>query len=144
VRAVFADTFYWVALTNPDDSRYQDALDLDDLLTGAVIVTTDEILAEFMTFFSAGPCQRSRAAAIVRSLLADSEVRVISQSRESFLSGLSLYEARPDKLHPDGLHFHADDAKGRADRGSHQRLAFRAGRLQRSVSRLVKRLPALP
>lgn len=97
MRAVFADTFYWVALTNPDDSRYQDALDLDDLLTGAVIVTTDEILTEFMTFFSAGPWQRSRAAATVRSLLADSEVRVISQSRESFLSGLSLYEARPDK-----------------------------------------------
>jgi uncharacterized protein len=46
VKAVFADTFYWVALTNPDDSRYQDALALDDVLTGAVIVKTDEILTE--------------------------------------------------------------------------------------------------
>jgi len=57
----------------------------------------DEILTEFMTFFSADPWQRSRAAATVRSLLADPEIRVIPQSHESFLAGLSLYEARPDK-----------------------------------------------
>ena len=97
MRAVFADTFYWVALTNPDDSRYQDALALDNILSGAAIATTDEILTEFMTFFSADPWQRNRAAATVRSLLANPEVRVIPQSRESFLAGLSLYEARPDK-----------------------------------------------
>ena len=97
MRAVFADTFYWVALTNPDDSRYQDALALDRILAGAAIATTDEILTEFMTFFSADPWQRNRAAATVRSLLANPAVRVIPQSRESFLAGLSLYEARPDK-----------------------------------------------
>jgi uncharacterized protein len=97
VRAVFADTFYWVALTNPDDSRYQDAIALDNVLAGAVIFTTDEILTEFMTFFSADPWQRSRAAATVRSLLTDPEVRVVPQTRESFLAGINLYEARPDK-----------------------------------------------
>jgi predicted nucleic acid-binding protein len=97
VRTVFADTFYWVALTNPEDSRHQDALALDNVLAATRIVTTDEILTEFMTFFSADPWQRSRAAATVRSLLAEPEIRVIPQSRESFLAGLSLYEARPDK-----------------------------------------------
>jgi predicted nucleic acid-binding protein len=97
VKAVFADTFYWVALTNPGDSRYQDAIALDSVLADAVIFTTDEILTEFMTFFSADPWQRSRAAMTVRSLLANPEVRVVPQSRESFLSGMSLYEARPDK-----------------------------------------------
>jgi uncharacterized protein len=50
-----------------------------------------------MTFFSADPWQRSRAAATVHSLLANPDVRVIPQSRESFLAGMSLYEARPDK-----------------------------------------------
>jgi hypothetical protein len=39
VKTVFADTFYWVALTNPDDSRYQDAVALENVLAGAVIVT---------------------------------------------------------------------------------------------------------
>lgn len=48
-------------------------------------------------FFSADPWQRIRAAATVRSLLTDPEVRVIPQSRESFLAGLNLYETRPDK-----------------------------------------------
>jgi predicted nucleic acid-binding protein len=97
VKALFADTFYWVALTNPDDSRYRDALALDDIVAGTVIVTTDEILTEFMTFFSGDSWQRNRAVATVRSLLANPGVRVIPQSRESFLSGLSLFEARPDK-----------------------------------------------
>ena len=94
---MFADTFYWVALTNPDDFRYQDALALDDVLAGAIIFTTDEILTEFMTFFSARPWQRSRAASTVRSLLVDPAVRVIPQSRASFLAGLELYAPRPDK-----------------------------------------------
>jgi uncharacterized protein len=97
VRAVFADTFYWVALTNPEDSHFHDALAIDGNLVGAAITTTDEILTEFLTFYSADPWMRSRAAATVRSLLANPDVRIISQSRESFLSGLSLYEARPDK-----------------------------------------------
>jgi uncharacterized protein len=97
VRSVFADTFYWVALTNPGDSRFQDAIALDDALAGATICTTDEILTEFMTFFSADPRLRSRAVATVRSLLANPEVRIIPQSRESFLAGMALYDPRPDK-----------------------------------------------
>jgi uncharacterized protein len=97
VRAIFADTFFWVALANPEDSRYPDALALDNVLSDALIVTTDEILTEFMTFFSADPWQRNRAAATVRSLFAEPEVRVFPQRRDSFLAGLSLYEARPDK-----------------------------------------------
>ena len=97
MRAVFADTFYWVALTNPDDSRYREAIGLDNALAGATIVTTDEILTEFMTFFSADPWLRHRAAVTVRRLLLDTAVQVIPQTRESFLAGLSLFEARPDK-----------------------------------------------
>jgi len=97
VRAVFADTFYWVALTNPDDTRYHDAVALGRTLTGATIVTTDEVLAEFMTFFSGDPWQRAHAVTTVRRLFQRSEIRIIEQSRESFLSGLALYEARPHK-----------------------------------------------
>jgi ABC-type cobalamin transport system ATPase subunit len=65
VKTVFADTFYWVALTNPDDSRYADAVSLDSTLAGATIATTDEILTEFMTYFSGHAWQRKRAAATV-------------------------------------------------------------------------------
>jgi uncharacterized protein len=38
-----------------------------------------------------------RAAASVRRWLASPEVTVIHQTRELFLEGLTLYEARPDK-----------------------------------------------
>ena len=97
MKSVFADAFYWVALTNPDDTRYRDAVAFDKVLTTTTIVTTDEVLAEFVTFFSADPRQRGRAAATVRRLLVHPAMRVIPQSRESFLSGVDLYEARPDK-----------------------------------------------
>ena len=97
MKAVFADTFYWVALTNPDDSRYHDAGAMDHTLADARILTTDEVLAEFLTFFSSDPWLRNRAAETVRALLCDPDVRVIAQSRESFLAGLDLYAARPDK-----------------------------------------------
>jgi hypothetical protein len=50
--AVFADTFYWVALTDPDDALYEPAVHIEALLAGRSIVTTDEVLGEFLTFFS--------------------------------------------------------------------------------------------
>jgi uncharacterized protein len=40
---------------------------------------------------------RYKAALNVQDILRDSTVRVVPQSRESFLAGLELYRARPDK-----------------------------------------------
>jgi len=97
VKAIFADTFFWVALTNPSDSRYRDAVAVDGLLAGTTLFTTDEVLAEFLTFFAGDDWLRDRAARTVLELLQDPEMRVIPQSRESFLDGLELYRQRPDK-----------------------------------------------
>jgi uncharacterized protein len=97
VKAVFADTFYWVELTNPADSRYHDALALDDTLAAITIVTTDEVLGEFLTFFAGDDWLRTRAARTVLELLKAPDVEVIPQSRESFLEGLELYRQPPDK-----------------------------------------------
>jgi predicted nucleic acid-binding protein len=95
--AVFADTFFWIALTNPADSRHREAHILDASLAGTRIVTTDEVLAEFLTFFASDPWLRNRAARTVQRLLAKRSVRLIPQSRQSFLAGLELYVSRPDK-----------------------------------------------
>jgi uncharacterized protein len=95
--AIFADTFYWVALTDPNDSLYKKAAALDQRLAGALLVTTDEVLIEFLTFFSGDPWLRERAEKTVRSLLSDPSVHVIPQSRASFLAGFELYAARRDK-----------------------------------------------
>jgi predicted nucleic acid-binding protein len=96
VKAVFADTFFWVALTNPADPHYRDAVARAEALAGVEITTTDEVLSEFLTFFAADERLRNRAARSVSALLQEGNVRVFPQSG-SFLSGLELYRARPDK-----------------------------------------------
>jgi predicted nucleic acid-binding protein len=96
--ALFADTYYWVALADFADSAHQRALILTSERAASRIVTTDEVLTEYLTFFSSAPeSLRREAAESVEGLLASSVVRVIPQSRQSFLAGLRLYRARPDK-----------------------------------------------
>ena len=48
MRAFFADTFYWIALTAAGDAAYERAHEV----TGD-IVTIDEVLTEYLTFFAA-------------------------------------------------------------------------------------------
>lgn len=96
--ALFADTFYWIALADFADSAHQRALALTAELAGSRIVTTDEVLSEYLTFFSTAPeVLRREVAESVEDVLSSSQIRVIPQSRESFLAGLQLYRARPDK-----------------------------------------------
>lgn len=95
---VFADTFYWAALLNPRDSLHQEAVAAGKSLNKTTVVTTDEVLIEVLTFFAgSGPQVRERTASFVRSLYLDPQVEIKAQSRDSFLAGLDLYEARLDK-----------------------------------------------
>ena len=55
MNAVFADSFYWVALADPSGPRYQDDLKAESDLVGARIVTTDEVLSEFLRFSRGTP-----------------------------------------------------------------------------------------
>jgi predicted nucleic acid-binding protein len=96
--ALFADTFYWIALADSNDSSHRRALALTKERLDAPIVTTDEVLAEYLTFFAAAPEQMRRKAVInAHRILEDPGVHVIPQSRASLLSGMALYAARPDK-----------------------------------------------
>ena len=97
MRAVFADTFYWIALSNPAESRYRHALALDAKNAGLVILTTDEVLSEFLTFFAGDRWLRERAIAAVKALARNRRVHIIPQTRESFQAGFDLYASRPDK-----------------------------------------------
>ena len=96
--ALFADTFYWIALSDTTDSAHRLALELTSRVRDVPIVTTDEVLSEYLTFFAtAHERMRRKALAHARRVVENPGVRVIPQSRESFLSGMDLYEARPDK-----------------------------------------------
>ncbi|MBI3681151.1 MAG: type II toxin-antitoxin system VapC family toxin [Acidobacteria bacterium] len=95
---VFADTVYWIATVRPNDPWTASANRARELLGGARLVTTDEVLVEFLTALSGGGERlREQAAKMARALLAHPGVDVIPQSHESFLRGLALYQTRPDK-----------------------------------------------
>jgi predicted nucleic acid-binding protein len=98
MKALFADKFYWIALADVSDSSHRRALTITAENAHSPIVTTNEVLTEYLTFFATAPEPFRRGAAEgVERLLANSVIRVIPQSRESFRAGLQLYRARPDK-----------------------------------------------
>ncbi len=98
MRIVFVDTFYWVALANPRDDWHARVKDFSQSLEQTRFITTDEILVEFLALLrNLGPEMRRAAVRLARGVLQDPNTRVIPQTRTSFLSGLALYEARPDK-----------------------------------------------
>ena len=97
MKAVFADTFYRIALTNPRDGFHDRVLEFSRSLRPQFIVTTDEVLTELLTFSAADPQLRLEASLVVNDVLADENVRVIPQTRRSSLAGFALYQSRPDK-----------------------------------------------
>ena len=98
MRRLFADAFYWIALLNRRDAWYGRVVAVSRTLGSRRLVTTEWVLAEFLTFYSAaGEAPRQRAAAKTRELLDDPDVQIFSASQASFLDGLALYESRPDK-----------------------------------------------
>ena len=95
---IFADSFYWIASTHPADNWHQGVRAFTATLKQVQIVTTDEVLVEVLTFFSIrGSQMRQQAVQLVRRATIDSKIQIVPQTRESFLTGVALYDARPDK-----------------------------------------------
>jgi predicted nucleic acid-binding protein len=98
MRAVFADTYFWIALADVSDGAHERALSMAAEYGNAEFVTTDEVLVEYLTFFAgADERLRSRAVQHVKRVLESPGVRVVPQTRNTFLEGLALFDARPDK-----------------------------------------------
>jgi predicted nucleic acid-binding protein len=98
MNGLFADTFYWIALTDLNDSSHRLAMSVTSARIDSPIVTTDEVLAEYLTFFATGAADlRHKAVITAYRILKDPGVRVVPQSRESFLAGMALYSTRLDK-----------------------------------------------
>lgn len=98
MRTVFADTFYWISLANPNDEWHSTVMHVSRTLSQAQLVTTDEVLTEFLTYYSGfGTAHRATATTLVRRVLQNPNTRTIPQTRSSFERALRLYESRPDK-----------------------------------------------
>ena len=95
---VFADAAYWIAILRSDDQWHRTALMARGKLGAVTLVTTEEVLTEALTGLSRyGSGLRTEAVGMVRDILRSPEVRVVQQTHDSFLDGLSKYEQRSDK-----------------------------------------------
>jgi uncharacterized protein len=98
MRTVFVDTFYWVALTNTHDQWHHQALAASRRLQRVRLVTTEEVLTEYLNFLAGGGSHlRRRAREGLRRMTSNHNVEIVPQTHESFQAGLDLYEQRPDK-----------------------------------------------
>jgi uncharacterized protein len=98
MRRVFVDTNYWAALFVPGDQWREEAQAVSADLGPARLVTTEEVLAEFLNFAaSSGTHVRRLAAQAVRAIAGNLDAEIIPQSHETFEEGLALYEQRSDK-----------------------------------------------
>jgi predicted nucleic acid-binding protein len=94
----FADTFYWIAVANPNDVWHARVFAWEAAHANGRFVTTEEILSELLTWFAGtGPAGRAHASAMVRGIMGDPLIQVLPQTSAEFAAALALYEARPDK-----------------------------------------------
>jgi uncharacterized protein len=98
MKAVFADSLYWIAIANPKDSHHESAKRIKESMGDVLLFTTDEVLTEFVTAFrEAGPVLRTTIVKMVDAILHNPNVRVIPQTREGFLNGMKRFSEREDK-----------------------------------------------
>ena len=98
MRAVFADTSYWLALLISKDSLHRKARALSESLRNARVITSEMVLAELLNDCSQrGAALRRAAAFMIRDLRRKVEVFIVPQSSIQFQEALSLYEQREDK-----------------------------------------------
>lgn len=95
---IFADSCYWIGLFDPKDQLHAKASKAKDRYKEHQLVTTQEVLTEFLTRMKASDKdRRTKAVEFLRNINEDQKVQVLSQSHESFDQGGRLYFARPDK-----------------------------------------------
>ncbi|HXE63782.1 MAG TPA: type II toxin-antitoxin system VapC family toxin [Bryobacteraceae bacterium] len=92
MKAIFADTFYWIALTNKLDAVHEQALAISRSLGSSRIVTTEQVITEYLKFFGEwGERFRRKATGNVRGILTLPAITVVPHTHESFPAGLALY-----------------------------------------------------
>jgi predicted nucleic acid-binding protein len=95
MRARFADTFYYLALLNPEDARHQRVVAISEDV-GGPIVTTAWVLTEVADALSA-PAQRPNFLRLLSALRDDPDTHALPASQSLFERGIELFARRPDK-----------------------------------------------
>ena len=98
MKSIFADTFYWTALLNPKDDYHGIVKNYSTQLESAILVTSDEVITEFLNFFSKyHPLMRQGAVQRAKEILNHDCIEVIHSNHDRFLAGIKFYQQRPDK-----------------------------------------------
>lgn len=91
----FADTFYFVALSNPRDAAHERAVVWTTAFAGR-LVTTAWVLTEYANHMS-DPANRQEFLDTVRDLRASAAVVIVPADEALWDDGLRLFAGRPDK-----------------------------------------------
>lgn len=98
MNGVFANTFFWVALTDNRDRFYPLARKLAADLRFTPLFTSEIVLIDLVNFFSEyGPHFRRAAVNRTREILESSQVTVVEMTNSRFLAVITLHSQRPDK-----------------------------------------------
>jgi uncharacterized protein len=95
MKAVFADTSFFLASLNPDDQLHQKAISVSREITG-LRLTTGFVLLEVGNAMSRAAL-RSRFVEFYTWISEHPRVRIVPASGELFHRGYELYTAREDK-----------------------------------------------
>ena len=98
MRAVFADTSYWIALLVLTDPWHDIAVLLSSEIANVRVFTTEMVLAELLNGVSRlGPHYRNLAVAEIIRLRSNPNVTIIAQEPDQFDDAFNLYQSRPDQ-----------------------------------------------
>lgn len=95
---IFADSCYWIGLFDPADELHVRAIKAREQYGDVQLVTTEEVLTEFLTRMKTSEKnRRTNAIRFLGDIKADENVEILPQSHESFDEGVRLFKARDDK-----------------------------------------------
>lgn len=95
MKAIFGDTYYFLAVGNERDEGHQRAVEFATSYKGQML-TTEWVLTEVADALAA-PIQRGRFLKLLELINLDSNWNVVVASRELFERGVALFSPRPDK-----------------------------------------------
>ncbi len=96
MKVVFADTGYWQAVLNPNDTLHERARAASVALGKVRLVTTEMVLSELLAALSKLPV-RPIAVSGVDRIRANPNVEVVPQTSLQFAHAYDLYRRRMDK-----------------------------------------------
>lgn len=95
MNAVFADTYYFLALASRKDKAHRKCVEFSES-SDRPVVTTSWVLMEVGDALCRGP-DRGVFSLLLQDLAQDAEAVVLTASQELFDKGVALFNSRPDK-----------------------------------------------